>query len=360
MKNYLYILLATVASLLLAERHSTNIRIESVAEPQIKHDSVHLVFGGDLMQHMPQVKAAQTDNGGYDYSRSFEYIAPMFRSADIAVVNLETTIDTTGRYSGYPCFASPVEVVHEMVDMGIDISLLANNHCCDRGARGIDTTIDRLNRAGIAHTGAYCDSTDYAANNILLIERNNICFAFINYTYATNGIPTPNGRIVNRIDTTLIKRDIAAINRNSVDCIVACMHWGNEYQRHPSQEQIELHKLLRREGVDIVIGSHPHVVQPYEADSTQVVFYSLGNLVSNQQRRYCDGGVIAEIEVIRCDTVEGLRFKTTVHPVWVLCPDYRILPRSVGDTLTMPDHSRGLYQRFMDDTEQLLWGGNKI
>ena len=358
MRNYLYILLATIASLLFAELHSTNKRTATIAKPLVKSDTVRLVFGGDLMQHLPQVEAAQTDDGGYDYTRSFEHIAPMFRSADIAVVNLETTIDTTGRYSGYPCFASPAELVHEMVDMGIDIALLANNHCCDRGARGIGTTIDRLSRVEIAHTGAYCDSADYAANNVLLVERNNIRFAFINYTYATNGIPTPKGRIVNRIDTTLIKRDIATIKCDSVDCVVACMHWGNEYQRHPSKEQRILHELLRREGVDIVIGSHPHVAQPYEADSTHVVFYSLGNLVSNQQRRYRDGGVIAEIEVVRCDTVEGLRFKTTAHPVWVLCPDYRILPRSVGDTLTMPAYSRELYQRFMEDTEQLLWGDN--
>jgi poly-gamma-glutamate synthesis protein (capsule biosynthesis protein) len=113
--------------------------------------------------------------------------------------------------------------------------------------------------------------------------------------------------------------------------------------------------MLQREGVDVIIGSHPHVVQPFYADSTSVVFYSLGNLVSNQQRHYTDGGLIAEVEVIKCDTVEGLRYRAKAHPVWVLCPGYRILPRSVGDTLTMSKASRDLYERFMRETDELLY-----
>jgi poly-gamma-glutamate synthesis protein (capsule biosynthesis protein) len=112
--------------------------------------------------------------------------------------------------------------------------------------------------------------------------------------------------------------------------------------------------MLRREGVDIIIGSHPHVIQPYSADSLGVVYYSLGNLVSNQQWRYSDGGIIAEVEVIRCDTVDGLRYHTTPRPVWVLYPEYRVLPRSVGDTLTMSTEARAKYEQFLSDTEMLL------
>ena len=323
--------------------------------PTIECDTVRLMFGGDFMQHMPQVNAARTADGGYDYSQSTEYIAPMFRNADVAVINLETTITTSGRYSGYPCFASPVAVVEDFERMGVDIALLANNHCCDRMAQGIDTTIEQLDKHGIAHTGVYTDSIDYARNNIQHFKRGGIRFALVNYTYGTNGIPTPKGKLVNYIDTAVIKRDIRTINRDSVDCVIACMHWGNEYERHENREQRRLAEMLQREGVDIIIGSHPHVVQPFYADSTSVVFYSLGNLVSNQQRHYCDGGLIAEVEVIRCDTVEGLRYRATAHPVWVLCPGYRILPRSVGDTLAMPQASRNLYERFMRETDELLY-----
>lgn len=323
--------------------------------PKVVCDTVRLMFGGDFMQHMPQVEAARTADGRYDYSRSTEYIAPLFREADVAVINLETTISTTGHYSGYPCFASPVEVVDEFEAMGIDIALLANNHCCDRMARGIETTIEQLELHGIAHTGVYTDSVDYAKNNIQRFERRGVRFALVNYTYGTNGIPVPKGKFVNHIDTTIIKRDLRTIDRDSVDCIIACMHWGNEYERHENREQRRLAELLQREGVDVIIGSHPHVVQPFYADSTSVVFYSLGNLVSNQQRHYTDGGLIAEVEVIRCDTVEGLHYRATAHPVWVLCPGYRILPRSVGDTLTMPAASRKLYERFMRETDELLY-----
>ena len=306
------------------------------------------------MQHMPQVVAARTAEGGYDYSRSTEYVAPMFRDADVAVVNLETTITTSGNYSGYPCFASPTEVVDELQSMGIDIALLANNHCCDRLSRGIATTIEQLNMRNIAHAGVFTDSADYARNNILRFESRGVRFALVNYTYGTNGIPVPKDRLVNLIDTTAIVRDLRTINRDSVDCVIACMHWGNEYERRENSEQKRLAGILQREGVDIIIGSHPHVVQPYYADSTHVVFYSLGNLVSNQRRRYTDGGLIAEVEVVRCDTIEGLRYRATAHPIWVMMPDYRMLPRSVGDTLTMPAATRQEYERFMTDTDKLL------
>ena len=358
MKRLSHILALAAASLMLGTSCNTKTpTTDNVAEdttPIIACDTIRLLFGGDFMQHMPQVVAARTAEGGYDYSRSTEYVAPMFRDADVAVVNLETTITTSGNYSGYPCFASPTEVVDELQSMGIDIALLANNHCCDRLSRGIATTIEQLNMRDIAHAGVFTDSADYARNNILRFESRGVRFALVNYTYGTNGIPVPKDRLVNLIDTTAIVRDLRTIDRDSVDCVIACMHWGNEYERRENNEQKRLAGILQREGVDIIIGSHPHVVQPYYADSTHVVFYSLGNLVSNQRRRYTDGGLIAEVEVVRCDTIEGLRYRATAHPIWVMMPDYRMLPRSVGDTLAMPEATRQEYERFMTDTDKLL------
>ena len=356
MKNLSHILV--IATLLLGAACNTSTpepkEIIEESAPTIACDTIRLVFGGDFMQHMPQVVAARTAEGGYDYSRSTEYVAPMFRDADVAILNLETTITTTGNYSGYPCFASPTEVVDELQIMGIDIALLANNHCCDRLSRGIATTIEQLDMRNIAHAGVFADSADYARNNILRFESRGVNFALVNYTYGTNGIPVPKDRLVNLIDTTAIVRDLRTIDLDSVDCVIACMHWGNEYERCENSEQRRLADILQREGVDIIIGSHPHVVQPYYADSTRVVFYSLGNLVSNQRRRYTDGGLIAEVEVVRCDTIEGLRYSATAHPIWVMMPNYRMLPRSVGDTLTMPAETRLEYERFMTDTDELL------
>lgn len=367
MRSTIYITLAVCLALFAATQHNDAPKLDTmsgatttyakpIAEPVINSDTIRLVFGGDLMQHMPQVDAARTADGTYDYSESFAYVAPMFRDADIAILNLETTLTTSGYYTGYPCFASPTAVADEIADMGIDLALLANNHCCDRNAKGIDTTIEELDKRAIRHIGVYKDSLDRAQNNIAYLTARDLRFAVVNYTYGTNGIPVPKGRHVNLIDTIAIKSDLATICRDSIDMVIACMHWGNEYERKQNREQIRLRDMLRREGVDIIIGSHPHVVQPFEVDSTHVTFYSLGNLVSNQQRRHCDGGLIAEIEVIRCDTINGVQLRATAHPVWVLCPGYRILPRHIGDTLTMTNDARRRYEEFMADTEELLYG----
>lgn len=323
-------------------------------KPQVRIDTVRLVFGGDLMQHIPQVRAAYRGGGKYDYSASFEYVAPMFRNADVAVLNLETTLTTRGDYSGYPSFASPTELADAIADIGVDIALLANNHCFDRAGRGIDTTIEQLTRHNIAHTGAFTSKEDYDDNNILYFDSKGVRFAMVNYTYGTNGYPVPKCKFVNIIDNERIKRDISTINRDSVDCIIACMHWGIEYQRVPNEEQKEMAQFLKSLGVDVIIGSHPHVVQTYEVSSDGVVFYSLGNLVSNQRKRYTNGGLIAEVNIVRCDTVPGLCYSANAHPVHVIKPGYRIVPRSVGDTMKMSLESRQLYNLFMADTDRLL------
>lgn len=323
-------------------------------QPIIHTDTIRLMFGGDLMQHIPQIRAARRSDGSFDYTQSFEYVAPIFRNADVAVVNLETTLTTQGDYSGFPRFAAPVELADAMVEMGIDIVLLANNHCCDRNARGIDSTIEQLTMRNIAHTGAFTGDEDYAKNNIQYFDSKGVRFALVNYTYGTNGIHVPKGKRVNIIDKERITNDILTINRDSVDCVIACMHWGVECQRRPNAEQKDLANMLHELGVDIVIGSHPHVVQPYEVSADRVTFYSLGNLVSNQRKRYTNGGIIAEVNIIRCDTVDRLSYSAHAHPVHVVRPGYRIVPCSIGDTLKMSSSARATYDLFMADTERLL------
>lgn len=150
-----------------------------------------------------------------------------------------------------------------------------------------------------------------------------------------------------------IAADLAAVDRAEVDCVIACMHWGNEYERRPNKVQRQLAGFLRRHGVDLIVGSHPHVVQPYEQDSNGIVLYSLGNFVSNQRKRYCDGGIVATVEVTRSPD-GSLRYSLELTPVWVQTPGYRITPSEVGDTLSMPADSRLRYERFMTDTRLLL------
>lgn len=312
---------------------------------------VRMWFGGDVMQHLPQVAAARS-GAGFDYGPVFAALAPRMQAADLAVVNLETTLTRTNRYTGYPLFRSPVALADALRDAGVDVAVMANNHCCDGGAEGIRTTIEELNRCGIRHTGVFADSVDYQRNNPLYLSCHGMRIALINYTYGTNGMPVPRGMIVNRIDTLQMARDAAAARARGVDLIVACLHWGNEYERRANASQRQVAAFLRRQGVDVVVGSHPHVVQPWEADSTHVVLYSLGNLVSNQRRRYTDGGLVARIDAVRHPDGR-MRYTLETTPVWVALPRYRILPPEAADTLSLP----AAYATFRADIEALTGSG---
>jgi poly-gamma-glutamate synthesis protein (capsule biosynthesis protein) len=184
-------------------------------------------------------------------------------------------------------------------------------------------------------------------------------FALLNYTYGTNGIPTPKGVVVNRLDSANVVRDLKQIDRSKVDCVVAFVHWGNEYERQPNRSQKAMAELMKSNGVDIIIGSHPHVVQPYEQDEDgKLVVYSLGNFVSNQRKRFTDGGLIVVVDIEE-DINGKLKYYINSIPVWVKLPKYQILHPAVGDTLKMDVVSREAYKVFMDDTRKLLEKGVK-
>lgn len=317
--------------------------------PQLRR--ARIVFGGDVMVHSPQITAAKVD-GGYSFERSFEYVAPILRQADLSIVNLETTLSRKAPYTGYPMFRSPAELAVTLRQAGVDAVALANNHICDRGANGLRTTIEVLDSLGICHTGAYVDSVSRCP---IYLSASNVNIALLNYTYGTNGLPTPRGMVVNRIDTVQMAIDIAAIDRARADVVCVMLHWGEEYQRKPNRAQRTIADFCRRQGVELIIGSHPHVAQTIECDSAArwAVVYSLGNMVSNQQWRYSDGGLLTEVILSRVgDAPTSIRVNPI--PIWVLNPGYRIVPPSVGDTLTMSAVARSRYSQFMNDCKNLL------
>ncbi len=316
---------------------------------------VRLLFAGDAMCHSPQIEAARQTDGSLDFRGSFADVKQYFDRADIAVVNLETTISPDNRYSGYPTFSSPAEYAEALAWAGADIAMLANNHCCDRGARGIRSTVATLDRLGVAHTGAFADAADHERNRVLRVEHNGVKFAFVNYTYGTNGMPVPSDCMVNLMDTLLMAEDLR-LAAEDADCVVACVHWGEEYRSRPSRNQHRVADFLRRHGADIVVGSHPHVVQPAKADSNGVIIYSLGNFVSNQRKRYCDGGIIAEVEVVK-SAAGKCQYSLVVTPVWVALPGYRILPPEVAVKEHLSTDKRANYEQFMYDTESLFLAG---
>lgn len=314
-----------------------------------------LLFAGDVMCHMPQVNAARAAaNGGYDFTPTFRYVKPLFDSADVTIVNFETTVSPDGRYSGYPCFSSPVELASALRDAGADIAVTANNHCCDRLAGGIRSTAACLDSLGFARTGAFADSTDYARNRILRFRAGDMDFTLLNYTYGTNGIPVPSGCIVNHIDTVRMAADLKECA--DADCRIVYLHWGVEYERVTNAEQRRIRDFLQRQGVEIVIGSHPHVIQPAEVVDNKVFVSSLGNFVSNQRKRFCDGGLIAVVTVDE-QPEGGFVYGLELTPVWVRLPRYEILPPQVADTLSLSAAERTQYRQFIGDTEQLLFKG---
>jgi poly-gamma-glutamate synthesis protein (capsule biosynthesis protein) len=296
------------------------------------------MFIGDVMSHMPQVDAARLEDGTYDYAPCYRFLAPYIASADLCIANMEVPL-AGAPYSGYPQFSCPDNMMSQLFDAGVDVFLTSNNHTCDKGAKGIRRTIQVMDSLGIPHVGTYLDSADFQQRNPLIVEKNGFRIAVLNYTYGTNGIPAPNPFIVNLLDSAAIARDVARARELKADYIVVMPHWGIEYARHQNKEQSGYARYIYECGADMVIGGHPHVVQPITLENRneygvaqRVTAYSLGNFVSNQRKRYTDGGIIVKCEMVR-DTNGTIRITNYEYlPYWVYkgtCQgkyQYHILP----------------------------------
>ncbi|MGE5382881.1 MAG: CapA family protein [Omnitrophica WOR_2 bacterium] len=329
-----------ITSLFVAAQVSNNQSVNVINAPYDKQ--LTILFAGDIMQHGPQINAALVDStGSYNYFPCFEYVAPIIRSKDVAIANLECTL--AGKpYTGYPQFSAPDKLVDAIKDAGFDILATANNHSCDRGDKGIIRTVKVLDSLEIKHTGTFKDSTDYLKNNPLIFTVNDITVALLNYTYGTNGLTFNYPAMVNIVDEQKVIDDINKAKNLNPDFIIVFFHWGNEYERYPTDQQLHLAKVSKENGADAVIGSHPHVIQPFEyvkqTDSTQrnqLVVYSLGNFVSNQRDRYRDGGAMVGFTLLKT-----WNRKTIIDPkyylTWVYTPiennkkQYYILPANIS------------------------------
>ena len=263
--------------------------------------SVKIVFAGDLMGHMPQHNAALKADGSYDYSPCFRYVRDYVRSADLAILNLEVPL--AGRpYSGYPQFSAPDALAAAARDAGFDIMTTANNHCMDRGQKGLERTLRALDSMGIRHLGTYHDRGQRDAEHPMMVEVKGLRLALLCYTYGTNGIEVRSPNVVNMIDTVEMLRDLTVARERGADCVITLIHWGIEYAVKANREQESTARWLLEHGCDAVIGGHPHVVQNFTLDAIpgngrfpEVVVYSMGNLVSNQRDVNCDGGIMIEL-----------------------------------------------------------------
>lgn len=299
-----------------------------------------LLIAGDLMQHMPQIKAARQRDGSYCYDECFAGIKAEVERADVAIVNFETTL-AGPPYSGYPQFSAPDDFLRGVQAAGFDIMLTANNHCVDTRRKGLERTIAMMDSLGVAHLGTYRTHDERERTYPYLIEKNGIRIVLLNFTYDTNGIRVPEPCHVNLMDTTEIAADLEKARRMQPDVIIALPHWGIEYETLPSEEQREMAAWLLSHGVDHIIGGHPHVAQPIELlnNGRNLVAWSMGNLVSNQSKPNTYGGYMVRLDFTK-------RGKQTVLTdncytlYWVSRPpdsgnrhQYRILPIDYPDSL---------------------------
>lgn len=268
-----------------------------------------LLFAGDAMQHQAQLDQALLEGNGkeYDYSECFRWIAPTITEADYAVVNLEVPLGGGPRYSGYPCFSAPDSYARALADAGFDMMLTANNHCFDSGMKAARRTLWALDSLGIDHIGTYHNASDRERKVPFIKEINGIKFGFLNYTYGTNGIPARDGMEVALIERPRMKEEIRKTREAGAEVIVVTMHWGIEYVLKENAIQRDLAQFLIDNDADMVIGSHPHVIQPMKMVRDEKrcqdvpVVYSLGNFISNMKTGDTRGGAYMRVRVERDD-----------------------------------------------------------
>ena len=323
-----YLLLAIFACSEISFRNSASF----VQKNELKFDTVSLAIVGDLMCHSQQFQQAKKDSG-YDFRPTFSAVKKYLEKADFTFGNLETvTAGSAVKFTGYPMFNSPVEYLDALKDAGFDVLTNANNHSLDRGISGVEKTIDELDKRNILHTGTARNLAE--RNTPLILYKNNTKLGILAYTYGTNGIIIPEGKefCVNLIDSLQIKNDIEKSKAAGADAVVVFLHWGIEYERFGNEFQKILENYIHKNGALLVLGSHPHVLQPISVPSDNLksgfTIFSLGNFISAQRKQYTDCGIILQLKLIKNLTTGEVSIINAAYiPTYVSKQNgFRILP----------------------------------
>ena len=316
---------------------------EKIKEVKEKEDEekvykATMITAGDNLIHSSVYKDAADGNGGYDFKPMYELIKPIVKKYDIAYYNQETILG--GKELGvndYPTFNSPQEVGDAMIDAGFNLVSLATNHTMDSGERAVLASREYWNKQkDVLAVGSY--SSEEERNKINIVTKNNITYTLLNYTYGTNGMPVPNGKdyLVNVWPTDLdlndverdtkyqeykkqVKKDIDAV-KDKVDVLIVAMHWGVEYTHEPTEYEKDMATYLASLGVNIIVGTHPHVIQPVTWIDDTLVIYSLGNLISAQYQNQstctnykCTTGLMTSLDITK--KVKGNKKTITIDNV---------------------------------------------
>ncbi len=319
-----------------------------------------LLFAGDAMQHTAQIEAARQTDKTYDYSDCFTPLAEYISSADYAVVNLETPLYQPP-YTGYPCFNAPQEFAKALKDAGFDLFLTANNHTLDRRENGLRATIAALDSLNVDHIGTYVSENKRESISPLIKDINGFKIAFLNYTYGTNGFTPRDSSVVDYIDRNKIADDISMARRNGAELICANIHWGDEYVSLPNNAQKQLETFLRDHGVELIIGSHPHVVQPMQLQISDdnhfdrtLTIYSLGNFISNMKTTPTRGGVMARVRLIRDITGKARILKASYLPVFTVPAKDNFNFHIINGFDTAPTHAEPMRLQFIRHLTPLM------
>lgn len=336
---------------------------------EVERYSLDLFMVGDALLHGAVNYAASTPEG-YDYSGMLDSLLPILSGYDLKYYNQETILggDDLG-ISSYPRFNTPQAFGDYMIDdLGFNMVSLANNHALDMGEDGIQNSLAYWQQKKVFLAG--CNESAQAEQMIDVYELNNISFAFLSYTYGTNGLVAPQGKeyLVNVYDEETLKNDVSKA-KEMADVVIVSMHWGEEYQHDPSDEQQRLAKLIADSGADIIIGSHPHVIQPVVWIDDTIVYYSLGNLISAQDSLPSLIGMMGSVKITK-SVIDGVVDIEISQPKADLLytyytNDYSFFKVYTFDELNediLPDHEK-IYQEYsaiiqkLDDS--IIVGGIK-
>lgn len=343
-------------------------------EPEPEPIVSHLMVAGDAMSHMPLTRDAYVKaTGEYDYGHMMEEAAQQLAKADYAVANLETVLAGGPKYSGFPAFNSPDGLAVSLKEAGIDLLSTANNHSRDRGVAGIFRTLDVLDQVGLAHVGTYRSQEERdASSGIHVADVGGISVAFLSYTYGLNGYQlAPENRFAVNLfnldyyttletpDYEMLRADLEAARALDTDLIAVIMHWGVEYQYAPNVHQTKVADFLVEQGADLVLGGHPHVLQPYETISVTgwdgqprqgFVCWSLGNFISNQLDPDTQTTVILDLELTRDPVTEETTLTDVRYtPYYMLHQD----DRPVGQRRHLLNVHQGMAEYERGDTSRI-------
>ncbi len=255
---------------------------EKKKDKVIEEKRMSLVMVGDVLIHEAVYKDALNSDGTYSFDKMFKQIKPILKDYDLKYCNQESIIGGSDlEISGYPAFNSPDEIGDTITKLGFNLIGLANNHAFDKGEKAVIYSNNYWNKKNVITSGSYLSQEQ--RDNIEVYEQNGIKYAFLAYTTGINGnnLPSDKEYLINIYDKEKVKNDINKI-KNKVDFIMVAMHWGDEYTNTPTNIQKEIANYLSGLGVNLIIGTHPHVVQPIEYIDDTLVIYSLGNFISNQ------------------------------------------------------------------------------